>query len=225
MTPEQVTALFTRADGSFRFARWGRPLAPVVFGTDDASLSIVKDAIRETAALGDLTLTDTDPELGANLLVFFVADWAELRSVPQLDRLLPELPQLLDRLGQAGANQYRSFRFDEGGAIRLCLVFLRMDAELAAVPAQRLAAAQMVQSMLLWSDRAFGPGDSPVAAVTAAGHTVARPDIAALIRAAYDPRLPAASDDPALAYRLAARARLLLGGGDPPAADASGGDI
>jgi hypothetical protein len=32
LTPDEITALFTRADGQFLFARWGRPLVPVVFG-------------------------------------------------------------------------------------------------------------------------------------------------------------------------------------------------
>ncbi|WP_112324128.1 hypothetical protein [Oceanibium sediminis] len=210
MTPEKTERLFTRSDGSFHFARWGRPLAPVVFGTDDATLSILKDTIREVASLGDLRLTDADPEFGANLLVFFVQDWTDLAGVPNLDRLIPDMAALLDRLGQAGANQYRSFRFDEGGAISLCILFLRMDAELADVPAQTLMTAQMVLSMLLWSDTAF-QSESPVAQVTDSGHAVARPDVAALIRSAYDPVLPAVSHDPAHAHRLAARAGLLLG--------------
>ena len=30
------STLFTRSDGSYLAARWGRPLAPVVFGVDDA---------------------------------------------------------------------------------------------------------------------------------------------------------------------------------------------
>ena len=210
MTPETVEALFTRSDGTFRFARWGRPLAPVVFGTDDASLDLIKDALRATAALGGLAIVDTDPEFGANLLIFFVSEWGELAGVPNLDRLIPDLGPLLDRLVQAGANQYRSFRFDADGAISLCTILLRMDDDLSALSAHTLATGQMVQSMLLWSDIAFRT-ESPLATVTDSGHTVARPDIAALIRAAYDPVLPAASDSPAQAHRLAARAGLLLG--------------
>jgi len=208
--PDEVTRYFTRADGSFHFARWARPLAPVVFGTDDATLTVLKDAIREVASLGDLALIDTDPELGANLLLFFVNDWTELFEVPHLDRLIPDLPELLARLSGAKANQYRSFRFDEAGAIKLCLILLRMDEDLSQVPAQTIGAAQMVQSMLLWSDTAF-IDESPVAQITGQGHTIARPAIAALIRAAYDRVLPAMSRDPAHALRLSARAQLLLG--------------
>ncbi|MEO0914435.1 MAG: hypothetical protein AAFY59_15850, partial [Pseudomonadota bacterium] len=208
MSAERVASLFTRSDGAFRFARWGRPLAPVVFGTDDASLGILKDAIRVTASLADLALVDTDPELGANFLFFFCSDWGELREVPNLDRLLPDFEALLDRLGQAGANQYRSFAFEPEGAIRLCTVLLRMDAELSAVPAETLAQLQVAQSLLFWSDTAFRT-ESPLAQVE--GGTIVAPGIAALIRAAYDPVLPAASTEPAHAHRLAARAGLLLG--------------
>lgn len=208
MTPERVRALFTRSDGGFRFARWGRPLAPVIFGTDDASLTPLKDAIRAVAALGDLPLADTDPELGANMLVFFCAEWSDLLAVPHLDRLIPDLAALIDRLGQAGANQYRSFRFDEAGAIKLCLILLRYDAHLRGVPAHTLATAQAAQSMLLWSDIAFH-GESAIGET--GGGAVVKPDIAALIRAAYDPVLPAATTDPSHAHRLAARAALLLG--------------
>lgn len=209
MRAEEVEAYFTRSDGSFRFARWARPLAPVVFGTDDASLTPIKDAVRVTASLADLSLVEADPDLGANLLFFFVEDWAALLEVPHLDRLIPELPALLDRLVQAGANQYRSFRFDEAGAIRLAVILIRQDAAMAALSAEALVTAQMVQTLLLWSDRAFRD-ESPIAE-TGAG-TVAAPRIAALIRAAYDPVLPSASTAPALAARLAARASLLLGG-------------
>lgn len=214
MTPDTVEPLFTHSDGAFRFARWGRPLAPVVFGTDDSSLDLIKDALRATAALGGLSIVDTDPEFGANLLIFFVSEWSELAGVPNLDRLIPDLGPLIERLAQAGANQYRSFRFDADGAISLCTILLRMDDDLSALPAQTLATGQMVQSILLWSDTAFRTA-SPLATVTNSGHTVARPDIAALIRAAYDPVLPAASQDPVHAHRLAARAGLLLG--DPTA--------
>ena len=55
------------------------------------------------------------------------------------------------------------------GGIWLCLIFLAMDDELSAVPAQSLATAQMVQSMLLWSDDAFRD-QSPIATVSDTGH-------------------------------------------------------
>lgn len=116
--------------------------------------------------------------------------------------MIPDLGPLCARLAAAGANQYRHFRFDAEGAIRACFVFLRMDAHLSAMPAEALALTQAVQSMLLWSERAFAES-SPLAR---AGETlILRPEIASVIRAAYDPVLPAAASDPSHALRLAAR--------------------
>jgi hypothetical protein len=202
LSPEAVEALFTRADGTFLCARWGRPIAPVVFGVTDETVGILKGAIEALFVLTGHRMAETDPELGANLMVFFVRDWAELPDVPNLDRLIGDLAALVARLDAAGANQYRVFRFDERGAIRACFSFIRMDADLSAVPAETLALNQMVQAMLLWSDRAFADA-SPLA--RARGTTVLRPDVAALMRAAYDPVLPAMSRDPSHALRLSAR--------------------
>ena len=202
-TAAEVEALFTRADGAYVFARWGRPIAPVVFGVEDRSLPVIKGAIEAAAALAGIGTAETDPELGANLMVFFVRDWSELAAVPNLDRLIPDLAPLLARLEAADANQYRVFRFDEAGAIRAAFVLLRMDEHLAAVPAETLALSQAVQTILLWSDTAFADR-SPLLAVPGRG-AVLRPEIGDVIRAAYDPVLPAHARDPAHALRLAAR--------------------
>ena len=96
---------------------------PVVFGVEDATVSILKGAIEAVVALADHRMAETDPELGANLMVFFLRDWAELTATPNLDRLIPDLPETVARLEDARANQYRAFRFDEGGAIKAAFVF------------------------------------------------------------------------------------------------------
>ncbi len=54
--------LFTDPDGSYRFARWGRPVVPVVFGVDDDTLTHLKDAIARTVAITGGRLEETDPE-------------------------------------------------------------------------------------------------------------------------------------------------------------------
>lgn len=204
MGPEAVEALFTRSDGAYLFARWGRPIVPVVFGVADESLPVIKGAFEAVVALAGHRMAETDPELGANLMVFFCRDWAELLAVPDLGRLVPELEGLVARLDAAGANQYRIFRFEAEGAIKAAFVFLRMDAALAEMPAETLALAQAVQTVLLWSDRAFD-GSSPLARVGDA--VVLRPEIGAVIRAGYDPVMPAVAQDASHALRLAARCR------------------
>ena len=203
MDPKDIEAHFTRSDGSFLFARWGRPLSPIVFGVADETLSVVKGAFEAVCALSGHKMAETDPELGANVMVFFFRDWAELPEVPDLDRMIPDLKPLVERLQKAGANQYRIFRFDEDGAIKACFIFLRMDKNLSAVPADTLALSQVVQSMLLWSDTAF-KDRSPLGQVEN-GAVILRPDIAGLLRAAYDPILPSMAQDPSHALRLFAR--------------------
>lgn len=205
MTPDEAAAHFTRSDGSFHFARWGRPVAPVVFGVDDATLATIKGAFEAVALLAGHPLSETDPEIGSNFMMFLFRDWSELRDVPDLDRMIPELGALIDRLEAAQANQYRLFRFDARGAIRAAFVFLRMDAALSDLPAETLALDQVVQGFLLWSDRAFR-ARSPLA--RAGDRTILRPEVAALIRAAYDPVLPDSARDSSHALRLAARMQL-----------------
>lgn len=207
MTPEDIEALFTRADGTYLFARWGRPIVPVVFGTDDATLRTVKGALEAVVMLAGHQMAETDAELGVNLMFFFFREWDELLEVPDLDRLVPDLAPLVARLRAAEANQYRVFRFDETGAIKASFVFVRMDDEMSRVPADTLALAQAAQTLLLWSDTAF-TGRS-VLARAPEGRVILRPDIGALIRAGYDPVMPAVAHDPAHALRLAARIALI----------------
>ncbi len=206
MTPRTVAALFTRSDGQYLFARWGRPIVPVVFGVEDETLATIKGAIEAVVTLAGHKMAETDPEQGANLLMFFFRDWDELLAVPDLDRLVPGLDPLVARLQDEGANQYRVFRFEADGAIRAAVVFVRMDEAMSAVPAADLALLQAVQTVLLWSDTAF-VGNAPL--VGAQGVAILRPDLAALIRAAYDPVMPATARDASHALRLMAR----LGGG------------
>ena len=187
MTPESITRLFTRPDGSFLCARWGRPVAPVIFGLADESLDIFRGAIRAGFAHAGHVLTDTDPDMGANLMLFFVRDWSDLKDIPDLDRLT-DAPDLADRLDRAGADQYRMFRFDTDGGIRACLGFLRMSGALADSHPAQLAEALFMRC-----------------ALTFAQDITPSPEMAALIRAAYDPVLPVAATDPAHALRLAAR--------------------
>lgn len=198
----QVAAMFTRGAGEYLFARWGRPIVPVVFGVDQPTLMTVKGAVEAVVALAGHKMAETDPELGANLMIFFFRDWQELLEVPNLDQLIEGLSALVGRLDDQGANQYRVFRFDAEGAIRACFSFIRMDPALDEVPAETIALNQAVQMILLWGDGAFA-GGSPLA--RARGVTVLRPDVAAVIRAGYDPVLPAVARDASHALRLAAR--------------------
>jgi len=185
MDAQTVEKLFTRSGGDYAFAR----------------LSLIKGAVEAVCQLAGHEMVELDPELGANFMWFFLEDWRELLEVPNLDRLIPELAPLVERLVAGDANQYRIFRFDDAGGIQACFVFLRMNDDLKSVSAETLALSQVVQSILLWSDLAFRDR-SPLA--VANGTTVLRPDIAEVIRAAYDPVMPLAAQDASHALRLAA---------------------
>ncbi len=202
MDVTRIEPLFTRADGTYLCARWGRPIVPVVFGVEDDTIGLMKGAFEAVCALAGHQMAETDPELGVNVMMFFCRDWDELTGVRDLDRLVPELAQLVTRLIKADANQYRIFRFDEAGAIRACFIFLRMDDQLAQVPPETLALSQAVQSIVLWSDVAFS-ASSPLALID--GNAVLRPDVAGVIRAVYDPVMPPVAQDASHALRLAAR--------------------
>lgn len=201
--PSDVETYFTRSDGSYLFARWNRPLAPVAFGIEDQTVGTLKGAIEAVCKLAGHAVAETDPELGSNFMFFFCRDWEELLAVPKLDHMIEGLADLVPRLIEAGANQYRTFRFDPEGGIKACFVFLRMDEIMQEIPADTICLGQAVQSMLLWSDEAF-LNSSPLA-LTGDNVAILKPEIAAIIRAAYDPVMPFAARDKAHALRLGAR--------------------
>lgn len=207
MTPDDIKALFTHTDGSYHFARWGRPIVPVVFGVEDATLSVLKGAIEAVVTLAGHKMAETDGELGANLMVFFLRDWAELPGVPGLDGIVPDLGPLCHRLGTQGASHYRLFRFDANGSIRAAFIFLCIRGELAEVPAEYLALSEAARMICLWSDSAFA---QRAILTVDAGKVVLSPQIAAVIRAVYDPILPVSSTDAAHALRVFGRVSLAL---------------
>lgn len=211
MTPDQIEPYFTRPDGSYLCARWGRPIVPVIFGVEEQTLQVLKGAVEGVVGMSGHKMAETDPELGANLMVFFCRDWDELTGVPNLEKLVDGLPALVERLTASDANQYRTFRFDEDGAIKACVVFIRMDKAMSAQPAEEIALAQAAQIMLTFGPNAFS-AQSPLA--IANNVTVLRPDIGAIIRAAYDPVMPASAQDKSHAFRLAARITVGAGAND-----------
>jgi len=203
LTVQEIENFFMRPNGDYVFARWGRPIAAVVFGVLDESLSIIKSAVEAVCLASGHKTSELDPDIGSNLMVFFFKDWSELLEVPDLEHIIPNLEVLLEKLETAEANQYRIFRFDETGGIKACFVFLRMDNALKKLNAENLALIQVVKAMLVWSDLAF-QNASPLV-VRENGETVLRPEIAALLKAAYDPTMPLKSNSPSHALRMAAR--------------------
>lgn len=207
ITPSEAEALFTESE-KFRFAKWGRPIAPVVFGVDDESLTHIKSALSQTIGVTGNSIAETDPELGANFMWFFCSEWSQISTVPDLDRLIPNLDNVLQGLEEDNANSYRSFGFDKDGAIQLVVVFTRLQGDMAKQSIQTLVTGEVFQTLALWSPDAF-KNHSPLAIVKENNICVVKPEYAALMRAIYAPEIPVSSDDAALAYRIAARASLI----------------
>lgn len=202
LCPDQVARAFTQADGGFLCARWGRAIAPVVFGAQDETVAVVKAAAQLICGVIGHEVDEMDPQSGVNLMVFFLRDWAELCDVPDLGEMVPDLEALVVRLERAQAESYRGFRYDEGGAIRAAFVFLRMGGALDEVPADLLALGEIVRVMVSWGPAAFD--DMPLLAEEN-GQAVLSADVLRLLRAVYDPMLPVCARDASHALRVVAR--------------------
>ena len=198
-----IETYFTRSDGKYIFARWGRPIAPVVFGVQDETLVTLKSVIQSIVDLANHELVETDPELGSNAMFFFFLSWDELLEVKDLDRIIPDLGNLVERLKSIQANQYRFFRFDAAGGIKAVFTFICMDHNLASVSAEVLCLNQVVQMFLLWSDDAFKE-KSPTL-ITNNGAVILNPIIGDIVRAVYEPTMPIVSTDKSHALRAQAR--------------------
>lgn len=207
----QIASYFTDRTGQYCAVRWRRPIAPVVFGVDNATLAVVKGAVEAAVTLAGHRMAETDPEMGANLWFFFFRDWDELLAVPDLEGLVGGLPGLVARATAAGADQARLFRHEEDGAIRAAFVFLRMSGPLGAIPADALALDQAVRVLATFAEGGLPPGG---AIADMAGGVAIAPEIARLLRALYDPLMPDAARDASHALRLAARVG--LGGAGQP---------
>ena len=206
---ENPVILFTSPNQRYHFARWGRPIAPVVFGIGDETLPHLKDAIAMTVGISGGMLAETDPELGANFMWFFCRDWDEMLVIPDFEKLIPNFENLITGLQEQNATRYRSFGFDKDGAIQLCVVLIRVDSATERLSLQTLGTSETFQSLLTFGENAFDM-HSPIATIKANNLCIVKPEYAAVVRAAYDPALPAASNDPAHALRVSARAMKLL---------------
>lgn len=209
LSAEKIESLFTHPDGVFRFARWNRPIVPIVFGVDDETLTHLKSAIVTTVGITGHKIEETDPELGANFMWFFCQDWDEILSVPDLEKMIPDLKNIIARLQTSTTTTYRIFTFDPDGGIKMCVQLIKVAGATAEMSIQALATGETYQCLAMFSPQAFVE-DSPIAVIQENGMCIPKPNYAALIRAAYDPVLPAAAKEPTHAMRLSARANMLL---------------
>ena len=202
----RIQALF--GGDAFKFARWGGPICPVVVGLDDKGARLFEEAIGAVADLAGARMEEIDPEMGANMFIYVMSDWASAALAPNLGSFIPDLPALVARLTEANANRYRVFAFDDQGAIRASITMLRYDEQMQEAPVDYIALTEAMLAMLVFDERGVAE-DRPVVMAKFEDDEEARailnPWHGRLLRAAYDPTIPAGSKDPALAMRLAAR--------------------
>lgn len=204
---DRITRLF--GGDAFKFARWGTAISPVVVGLDTKGAQLFEEAIGAVAELAGVATEELDAEMGANMMIYIMSDWAHAARAPNLPNFLPNLPELVERLTKANANRYRVFAFDDQGAIRASITLLRYDEQMQAAPVDYIALSEAALAMLVY-DEAGVAEDRPVVMAQFEDENedpraILEPWHAMLIRAAYDPTIPAGSKDPSLALRLAAR--------------------
>ncbi|MEZ8006678.1 MAG: hypothetical protein QMC60_04040 [Amylibacter sp.] len=209
LSSAKIEALFSHADGIFRFARWSRPIVPVVFGVDDETLKHIKSAIVTTVGITGFKIEETDPELGANFMWFFCHNWDEILAVPDLENLIPNLKDIITKLQFTQTSTYRIFSFDPDGGINMCVQLIKVFGDTAKMSIQALTTGETYQCLALFGPNAFLK-ESPIAVIKENSLCIPKPNYAALIRAAYDPVLPHATQEPSHSLRLSARANILL---------------
>ncbi len=209
LSEQEIKDLFTREDGSYQFARWGRPVAPVVFGVNDEILSALKVAIKSTTGITGRSLAETDPEMGTNFMWLFIREWSELENVPDLDKLIPNLGEKMKAMEAANSFSYRYFTFDENNAIKFCCNIIRPVDEYAQRPVSVIGATETLLSTLMFGPKAFAK-ESPMAVLPDKNVVLVKPKYAAVIRAAYEANMPDTADDPSHALRIKARADILI---------------
>ncbi len=203
----KVEHLFSHKAG-YRFARWARPIVPVVFGVNDDTLAVMKTAIAQTVAVTGGKIEEMDPELGTNFMWFFCKEWSEIGGIPDLDKLVPNIGDMTAELEKRNLNSHRIFAFDEEGAIKLCVVMVRIKNEMADIPVHVLTTGETFFALALWGPEAFRD-TNPIGMIEETGAVMVRPEYASVLRATYDLALPNVADDVSHAMRVAPRAQKL----------------
>jgi len=209
LTEDEIKDLFTQADGSYQFARWGRPIAPVVFGVNDDILVGLKAAIGATLGITGQNMAELDPELGTNFMWIFCREWDEVLDLPDIEKLIPGIHDKIKEIKKTNSSSYRYLTFDKDGAIMFAVVLIRPVGDYAKQPVSVIGAAETLLTVATFGTKAFKK-ESPIAMIKENNMVVVKPKYAAVIRAAYDETMPARSNDEAHALRVKARADLLI---------------
>ncbi|MCX7644165.1 MAG: hypothetical protein N2Z62_02570 [Rhodobacteraceae bacterium] len=198
MTPAEVAAFFTHGDGSYRFARWVRPIVPFVVGGGEGFAACIRHGLAEVAAISGHPAEPEGAPVDLTWAVLGVERWRDLPALPGAEAAIPGLAALATRLEAQDATQFRSFRRAAAGGIAGVTTVLRLPRLLERFPAEVVGVRQAVLAHLTWSVPKLTSWNMMDEA-----HRL-RPEMVALLRAAYAPGLPAAADDAGHAACLAA---------------------
>lgn len=204
LSPQHIETMFMHSDG-YRFARWARPIVPVVFGVEDETLGIMKTAIATTVGITGRKIEELDPEIGANFMWFFCKDWEEILDIPKLEKLIPNLKEIISTLQSNNINTHRVFSFEATGGIKLCVVLICLKGEVATISIDALTMRETFLALTLWSSSYFLK-INPIAVIATNTLCVVKPKYAVVLRAIYNPILPNATTDKTHALRVFARA-------------------
>jgi len=209
LSEDEIKDLFTQTDGTYQFARWSRPIAPVVFGVNDDILKGLRAAIEATVGITGQKLADVDPELGTNFMWVFVREWDELLVLPDIEKLIPNLNQKLVEIKKSNSNSYRYLTFDPDGGIMFACVIIRPMGDYAKQSVSAIGSAETMLTLATFGKKAFA-NESPLAMIPENKVIVVKPKYAAVIRAAYEETMPVRAIDASHALRIKARADKLI---------------
>lgn len=204
MTPDDIRTYFARAGGQYQFARWNRPIVPVVFGDHCLDPGLLREALVRLSGITGHPVDLEAPPSAMTYGTLVVREWRDLAATPGAGKAMPGLAKLGAEAERQGGNQFRTFQRDWRGGIKRCVAVIRTAAgRFDDLTPESMALRQAALSFLHWSIpgvvklRLVMPGPDGVDDL--------KPEVVALLRAAYDPAMPVSSRDPRHADQLAER--------------------
>ena len=216
----ELSAYFLQGPGAFHFARWNRPLELAILAPSEATTRSYESSFG--AALDRVCTWSGQSwrmQSGArppNLVFVFVQKWVDLATL-SMDLFGPlAIPNLINKMTESGATQFRTFSYGEDGSLASAFGFYNMSSRLRDYPTERIALAQ---SLLTHAN--FGPGALKAPIVTLEGvRWSPSDDFRQVLQAAYSIDTPASlrgDDGASHLYRSYAALRQVVPGPAPPA--------
>jgi hypothetical protein len=201
VTPDEIAAYFTKPNGEFLFRRWASPIVPHAFGPTAPESEVLYQAFDTISALSGHPVVRAPDGVGMNLTFFFINEASDMMKLPGAEGFLGMLAMLVKQLMSGKSALRRNFTTDDKtGAISQMTMIARTSGWLRHHPPESLALRLAVLTHLTWALRRDQKAP-PLLVADAPGGV--HPNVAAILRVAYDPSLPDASTDKALCTQIA----------------------